>query len=309
VRLGRFPTGVWRGLQLNVTRGPLADARVRKAIDLVLDRGRLVQEALGNYGRPAVLPLYLPLASVPIEPPPPAPPDPTQAAILLEEAGWIVGDAGVREKKGVPLELRFAVWEGETFRRRASELLRGWLESIGVVVHLQLVDNETYAAVAAKLGPDWDGTISGWGGRLDPIGNLYKKFHSQGSQNATGFKDPAVDAALQRLLREPAPESATALWREVLDAISQARAILPLVYPDYLFAWSHRLTDPDEGVVDAWHEFPRYAWTWTPAPVAEVDASATDPTGESDAAVTRGDAESSGDPTHARSDGGGSDRR
>lgn len=268
VRIGRFRAGVWRGLELDTRRAPLADPRVRRAIDLALDRQRLVEDALGNYGKPAVLPLSLPHPDVPVAVPPVPSPDLTQAAILLEEAGWVVGSSGVRERKGKPLELRIAVWEGETFRRRASEMIRDWLESIGIVVHLQAVDQETYARIADHLEEPWDGTIQDWGARLDPVGNLYRTFHSRGSHNATGIADPELDRGLERLLHAPDPAVETETWNAVLDRILETRSVLALVRPDSLFAWSRRLRDPGEEFLDSWQAFPRFSWTWELAPAA-----------------------------------------
>jgi peptide/nickel transport system substrate-binding protein len=56
-RVLRMRTGAWRGMPLNLARPALADARVRQAMDLAMDREAIVREALQGYGEAGYSPI------------------------------------------------------------------------------------------------------------------------------------------------------------------------------------------------------------------------------------------------------------
>ena len=79
-----------------------ADVLVRRAINIGIDRQEIIDNVLNGYGSPAYsvcdqLPWYNEASEVAY--------DPEGAAALLDEAGWTVGDDGIREKDGVKAEL------------------------------------------------------------------------------------------------------------------------------------------------------------------------------------------------------------
>jgi peptide/nickel transport system substrate-binding protein len=90
---------------------PLDDARVRKAISLLVDRKRLAKDALDGLARPIAGPVW---PGGPGDgPAPPAPEqDPAAAARLLDAAGWIDSDKdGVRDRGGQRLHVVALVLE------------------------------------------------------------------------------------------------------------------------------------------------------------------------------------------------------
>ncbi len=70
---------------LNAARGPLADARVRRALALAIDRDALIRDVLGGAGRPLVG--FLSPNHVGADPAPAPMHDPVEAKRLLAEAG------------------------------------------------------------------------------------------------------------------------------------------------------------------------------------------------------------------------------
>lgn len=296
LRVYRMRTVAWRGMPLNLRRPALQDVRVRRALDLAIDREAIVAQALLGFGQPAYSPI--PPASWAFEPElnRPRPErsrgsryDPAAAERLLEEAGWKKNPDGWRLKDTQVLELNLIVWRDELFRRTTAELIRQQLAPLGIRVNLHLVDNATYNRLAETMGTNFDSFIGGWGG-LDPHDNLYKKFHSRGSQNYIGYSNPGVDALLERARAiggtGVSPVTARRLYRHLVKLLTDDAVFLPLAYPDYVFAADARLSlgfsgesgsgarftpSPDEvgieghpPVCDSWYEFPKFAhqWSW-----------------------------------------------
>lgn len=276
-RVLRMRTGAWRGMPLNLRRPALQDVRVRQALDLAIDREAIVREALGGYGAAAYSPI------------PPASwafkksmnkrrYDAERAQRLLGEAGWsrlpewitmhpseqLKKLQKTAHKEGRPLELEIIVWKDEFFRRTAAQLIKEQLEALGFTVKLHPVDGPTYNRLAEDMGTEYDAYIGGWGGLLDPGDNLYKKYHSRGSQNRTGYHNPQVDAWLEEARRTTDRAKAIPLHEKIVKEITRDAVFLPLAYPDYLFAARADLAGIEEYTLDSWYEFTKYAAEWRP---------------------------------------------
>lgn len=263
-RIVRFRTGAWRGMPLNLRRPALQDVRVRRAIDLAIDRETIARRILQGFGEPAYSPIppaswaFTPAMNVRRF-------DPARAAQLLDEAGWRMNPSTqLRERDGHPLELHLIIWKDEEFRRATGEWLEESLKPLGIRVVLHRVDGPTYNRLAESMADDYDGYIGGWGGLLDPGDNLYKKYHSRGSQNRNGYAHPQVDAWLEEARRSTDRSRAIALYENVVRQITADAVFLPLAYPDYLFALRPELDGIHESTLDSWYEFTKYAGEWKP---------------------------------------------
>lgn len=262
-RVYRMKTGAWRAMPLNLARPALADRRVRQAIDLAMDREAIVAAALGGYGEAAYSPIppaswgYLPEMNRRRY-------DPARAAALLDAAGWRRAADGRRKKNGEPLTLEVIVWKDEFFRRTAAEMIAQQLGALGFTVNLYKVDGITYNRLAQDMGTTYDTFLGGWGSLLDPGDNLYKKYHSRGSQNRNGYSDPQVDAWLEQARSAPSREAAIELYRKIVERVTEAAVFLPLAYPEYLFAARAELRGIEDYTLDSWYEFTKYAVEWKP---------------------------------------------
>jgi peptide/nickel transport system substrate-binding protein len=239
----RYRTGIWRSLVLNLRRPHLQDRRVREAISLVLDRKAMVAAGLEGFGSEA----YSPIPPINWAYPgdrSPREPDPARALELLA---------------GRKLALDLAVWWDEPFRRAASEILQKSLKEIGVDVRFVKVDGERYERIAADLGTEYDGIISGYSGLHDPGDNLAKKYRTGGSQNAGGYSNPELDRLLDEARTLGDRERARELYLRALEIIERDCARIPLAYVDYVFAARRDLEGMENGVLDIYYHFPRFA--------------------------------------------------
>jgi len=265
VRVYRMKTGAWRGMPLNLRRPALKDARVRRAIDLGIDRDKIVAAAIPGAGQPAYSPI--PPASWAFDAAMNARRyDPAAAERLLDQAGWRKNKDGRRERNGGPLALDIIVWKDELFRRTTAEMVRDQLGALGITVNLHLVDNVEYNRLAGAMGDQYDTFIGGWGGLLDPGDNLAKKYRTGGSQNYGAYSNPEMDRLLDqvRALGPEQRERARAIYQKIVAMVTADAVFLPVAYPEYVFAADTRLAGIDEFVCDSWYEFPKYAheWSW-----------------------------------------------
>jgi peptide/nickel transport system substrate-binding protein len=112
----------------------LQDVRVREALVLAFNRQQIAEDLLDPrfYYPPASFWEQTPFASPNVEVPPY---DPERAAQLLDEAGWVVGDSGIREKDGVELRLRY-ISNQRQIRIDVMAVVQQAYEELGIAVDL-----------------------------------------------------------------------------------------------------------------------------------------------------------------------------
>jgi len=184
----------------------LRDARVRRALTMMVDKEYLVKMIHGGFATPGVslvmdaLPFYFNDDIVPYAK------DADRAAALLDEAGWQMGKDGVREKDGNALRLKLLVISRWPEEMRAAEMIRQWWKEIGVELTLQSADGGT---ILAELFPDYKHDMYLWGfsGQPDPNFSLLIYLSSQLQKwNGAGYQNAAYDAlfAAQQKAVDPA---------------------------------------------------------------------------------------------------------
>jgi peptide/nickel transport system substrate-binding protein len=171
------------------------DRDVRQAIAYAIDRERINTIAARDTSFPAhgVLPeFYKSFFEVPEQD---YPLDPDRGNQILDDAGWVMGDDGVREKDGERLEFDLYVRSESTYNIQAAKLVAEEAKQIGVQFNVQVVSVDkltdlTIRKVDGKPAPDFDTFIWGWGGDpYDPsfllslfltkeIGGLSDSFYS-----------------------------------------------------------------------------------------------------------------------------------
>lgn len=213
-------------LGFNLDDPALADARVRRAIALAIDRAAIVRYVLGGETRLAAS--LLPpqhwaggggLAGFER--------DLARAKSLLQQAGY-----GEQQ----PLRLLYKT-TSDPFRVRIATILQRQLAEAGIEVELRAYDWATFYA-DVKAGRFQLYTLS-WVGVKSPDIFRYV-FHSDAvppaGANRGRFRDPTVDRLIERAEHEDELERRAQLYVDIQRRLLQALPYVPLWYEDHFYA-------------------------------------------------------------------------
>ncbi|OLB64470.1 MAG: ABC transporter substrate-binding protein [Actinobacteria bacterium 13_2_20CM_2_72_6] len=194
--------------------GPLAaDARIRRAFELSLDRDALNKVVFRGQYAPTCSPISAasPLSSDAAQACPKH--DPAAAKQLLTAAG-------VATPVKVSMVLANAADE-----RRLGEAIQAQVKEGGF--DLQLVPTEFSASLDQTDAGKFQLFRIGWSGRIDPDGNLAVFVQTKGSQNISGYANPAVDALLDQARATPDQAKRRDLYGQLITKLHED---VPLIY-------------------------------------------------------------------------------
>jgi peptide/nickel transport system substrate-binding protein len=174
-RLVEFYNLDYNYIALNARTPFFADARVRRALTMLLDRAAIVRGLYRGSAR---------IISGPWAPDSPAydadlaplPFDPASAARLLDEAGWTAPPGGgVRSKDGKAFEFDLLVSAGSEVGRQIDEMLASELAQIGVTARVRQME---WAAFVEKVDAgQFEAASLAWSA-VDPNPDPYFYWHS-----------------------------------------------------------------------------------------------------------------------------------
>lgn len=192
--LNRVPGLAYNVLQLNPSRPPMDNVKVRQAISCAVNRQEIIDTALVGEGKvtgpltmaafasdPASLFCYTQ--------------DVEKAKALMKEAGQEAGfSVNVIAATGEP-----------PYAANEAQVLQSQLAAIGVKLTIQTMDLKVY--VDTWLKGDFDMAVAQNGGRPDPYPMYNRYFTKDGNLvNVSNFADPELDKLLQegRVETDPA---------------------------------------------------------------------------------------------------------
>ena len=136
--------------------------------------------------------------------------DPEGAAALLDEAGWVLGEDGVRVKDGVRAELNILYATGDSVRQALAADLAGQLAELGFACTIEGVGWDTAYDRALTEPLVW-----GWGAHTPmELYNLYHTMPGTGTALYSPYANPTVDAYMDQALASSDLEESYALWRK-----------------------------------------------------------------------------------------------
>ena len=183
-----------------------ADVRVRRAINIGIDREEMIGNVLNGYGTAAYsvcdkMPWYNDVAQVDY--------DPEGAAALLDEAGWLAGSDGIREKDGVRAELNILYPSSDSVRQALAADTQNQLKELGINATIEGVGWDT-AYTRAQAEP----LMWGWGAHT-PM-ELYNIYHTLegGSAEYSPYSNEKVDQYMDEALAATSLEASNDLWKK-----------------------------------------------------------------------------------------------
>ena len=170
-----------------------------------------------------------------------------EAMKILDDAGWKLGDDGVRVKDGVRLE--FEILDGSAIFERWTLPFIQNLERIGAKASFRVVDTAQYQNRMNAF--DFDMTIASFGQSNSP-GNEQRDFWGSakadmdGSRNYIGIKDPAIDAIIEELIHAKSREDLVTHVRALDRILLHGHYVIPMWhYNKWRIArWAH-IQHPD----------------------------------------------------------------
>ncbi len=231
-----LPGSGW-SIMCNVTRSPMDDINVRKALQYGVDKEGLIQAVW--QGRYEVS--NSPLTSVTFGYDPSTADiysfDPEMAGQLLDESGWEMGGGDVREKDGEPLKLGLYYRSDNANFVSLATFLQAQYAEIGIELELNGLAQAGYFD-AVRAGEHhiqfW------WGPATDPDGVFRVFFHSSnadGGTNRNRYKDDDMDALIDEAAGTTDVEAREQLYFDLQQKALEEAIMVFLSEPTETYAY------------------------------------------------------------------------
>ncbi|MET0211130.1 MAG: ABC transporter substrate-binding protein [Burkholderiaceae bacterium] len=210
VKVASAPDLGYHFIRYNTNNGVRArtfsDVRVRRAVDLAIDRKALVHALFNDRylpGNQFVNPgsIYYDAAH-PIQP------------RNLELSRKLLKEAGVPN-------LAFTLLvPAERERQEAAQMVQAMLAEAGITMKIETQENAVMLQNARR--GDFEAVFSFWSGRAHPDGNVYVHFACNGAQNDSKFCDPALDKEMGQAREAVNNDQRRDLYRKVNGMLVEA---------------------------------------------------------------------------------------
>ena len=185
-----------------------------------------------------------------------------KAMALLDEAGWAVGDDGIRRKDGKTLKINYL------FNSSSPDTLSGAMENfvsnvqkLGIDITFEKVDSSQYTS--RERDRDYDLVYDSYAAFLGTGTGLMQRFGSETAEfslfNPAGLASPMVDAIIEASLNAETREDEEASLMALDRALRYEFIMIPVWYnPSHWVAYYDMFEHPDTippyalGQLDFW---------------------------------------------------------
>ena len=220
-----------RHIVLNTTNDILSDMAVRQALQHATNRTAISEGIFYGLEQPADT-LYaatVPYCDVELTP---YEYSAEIASNMLDEAGWIMGGSGIREKDGEKLELDLLYNSDSVTEKTISEYLQSEYRKLGISLNIHGEEEQSYRDNMKAGNFDMVFNIC-WGMPYDPQSSLaamrapvYGDFAAQ--QGLADKKE--IDQAITDILTTTDEEERQELYRFVLTRLHEDAVYIPLTF-------------------------------------------------------------------------------
>jgi peptide/nickel transport system substrate-binding protein len=228
VRLVPYPSPFYAGIVFNLHRAPFADADVRRALAMAMDRETVVRSVFGPFAEVAVgatSPMQW-IWSDSIRQPPF---DTAAAARLLDQRGWRRGGAGgMRAGRGAPLRFTLLVPTSSQVRQQAAVIVQDELRRLGV--EMRILPLEFTVMERRTQTGDFDAAFVSR--TIDPSPASLLQWWSPGAASNIGHYADTVFASLTAAaMRARTRAEAAPLWWRALGRLNDEAPAVFLFSP------------------------------------------------------------------------------
>ncbi|MEM9636513.1 MAG: ABC transporter substrate-binding protein [Pseudomonadota bacterium] len=203
-----FPLN-WDFVNFNHEFEPFKDARVREALDLMIDKETLMQGALWGQGQTSASPSFPTSASYngALNQ---RPQDFERAAALLQEAGYGPGD----------LKIVFKVTTNYPYHVDSAQIMLEWFRAGGVDITIeQLTWSDWLSQV--WVDKDFQMTMMNFFTLWEPDFLYYSLYHSTGGFNYRKISEPELDEMLEQARITVDNDARMAIYKDVQKYINE----------------------------------------------------------------------------------------
>lgn len=164
--------------------------------------------------------------------------DVDQAMALLDEAGWVLGDDGVRVKDDLRLSFTCTVITGDQARRPEAEVVQQYLGEVGIEMILE--EAPVASILEGMRAGTMDCSLFNWTyGSSDPDATV--NLATGGGNNFSQYSNARVDELLVAGLAETDLEARQAIYYEIQEIVAEEVPFIYMMYWDGFSVFSGRV--------------------------------------------------------------------
>lgn len=209
--------------QFNTTKPPFNDARVRRALNMGLDKEIIAQKVMGQGQRPAWVVSQPEIGGVAIH-------GPDYAAWprekRLEEAKRLLKEAGFSDTHPLTFNLLYNTME--THQRIAIAASSMWKKNLGVEAKLQ--NQEWKTMLDTMHTGNFDAVRYAWIADYDDAATFLNTFRTGDSENTTQYSNPAYDETLHNAAKATNVTERGKFYQQAEDLLAQDVPALPVYH-------------------------------------------------------------------------------
>lgn len=209
--------------EFNTTRPPFNDPRVRRALNMALDKDIIAEKVLGQGQRPAWLISQPDIGGVKLH-------NPEYASWPREkriaEAKKLLSEAGYNETH--PLVFNLLYNTSESHQRIAIAASSMWKKNLGVEAKLQ--NQEWKTMLDAMHTHNFDAVRYAWIADYDDAATFLNNFRTGDSENTSQYSNPAYDEALRNAAKASDTAARGKFYQQAEDLLGQDVPAIPVYH-------------------------------------------------------------------------------
>ncbi|MFV8396273.1 ABC transporter substrate-binding protein [Corynebacterium hindlerae] len=227
-------TADWRGISFPKVP-ELADPKVRQALNYGVDRQALIDGTLSGYGV-SIDTLLSKLYGDAHNPQVGFKYDTAKAEQLLDEAGWVKGADGMRQKDGKPFHIDLFYAGNDTTRRDIAVEFASQMKKLGLDFELK---SGTWDEIAPQLSKA-AAVLGGGSAPYDPTVMVYEYLHTR-TEATSKYANPGdygsaeLDALLDEARSEVDTDKRNELWKKAQELYFDNPSALVLLNLDHIY--------------------------------------------------------------------------